>query len=233
MNNVVEVETRSNCVTCPLKCDMFKKLSDEELNEINCIRLDATFKPGELIIKQGAPTNHIVFLVRGLVKVFMEGYEGKNVILSIVKPTQFVSGPELFYNNTAIYSVSALKESKCCYVSDKLFKKLISENSQFASEFISEFSRRSINTLHQMVSLTQKKMNGRVAEGILYLSKVFESDRFDMVLTKQEFADLTAMARESAIRILHQFHNEELIELNGSEIHILERKKLMQVSELG
>ena len=227
------VEMRRNCVTCPLKCDMFKKLSDDELEKINNTRTDAKFNAGELIFKQGAPNNHIIFITKGLVKVFMEGYEGKDVILSLVKPTQFISGPELYYNSLAIYSASALVETECCYVNENLFKQFIIQNRSFSEAFISEFARRSTNTLNSLVSLTQKKMNGRIAEGLLYLSRVFESDTFDMILTKKEFGDLTAMTRESAIRILQQFIKEGLITSARSKISIIDKEKLRVISEVG
>ena len=76
-------------------------------------------------------------------------------------------------------------------------------------------------------------MNGRIADGLIYLSKIFGNDEFEMILSKKEFGDMTSMTRESAIRILHQFKEENIIEANGSKIKILNKQKLINISVIG
>lgn len=225
--------TKKSCLTCVIKSDLFKVLSDEELELIEKSRRETKFKPGELIMKQGVPSNHVIFVTKGLVKLYLEGIENKNMILNIIKPTQYISGPELYYNSVNVYSAMALTDVECCYVDTAVFKQLVWNNRKYSEAFISEFCRRSIRTLHVMVSLTQKKMHGRVAEGILLLSKVFESDTFDMLLTKKEFGDLTSMTRESAIRILHQFKEDGIINLDGNYLEIKDKEKLVSISNKG
>ncbi len=222
-----------NCLTCEWKCDIFKSLTDKELELVNSNRSEARFKSGELIMKQGAPSNMVIFAVKGLVKLFIEGIERKDMILAIVKPPQFISGPELFYNKIYNYSASALTNVDCCYVDENIFKQLINNNRIFSDSFLSEFCRRSINTMNLLVNSTQKKMNGRIADGLIYLSKIFENDEFEMLLSKKEFGDMTTMTRESTIRILHQFKEDGIIESKGNKIKILDKRKLISISVTG
>ena len=231
--NLYGAKLDRNCITCPQRCDIFKTLSESELELVNKNRSEAHFKTGELIIKQGTPSNMIIFVISGLTKIFLEGMDGKDLILSIIKPPQFISGPELYYNKTYSYSATALTNAECCYVNESIFKQLISENRLFSEAFIQEFCRRSINTLSLLVNSTQKKMHGRIANGLLYLSTIFENDSFDMILSKKEFGDLTSMTRESAIRTLHQFKEEGLIDIHGSNIVIKDKEKLQRISHTG
>jgi len=84
------------------------------------------------------------------------------------------------------------------------------------------------------ISLTQKQMHGRMADGLLYLSKdFFESDTFKLHLSRQEIADLTAMSKDSAIRILKDFERDGLISLKGNELSILNTDQLMNISLKG
>jgi CRP/FNR family transcriptional regulator len=221
------------CPNCPCKCEIFKLLTDKELEKLNNNRTETKFNAGELIFKQGTPTNMVVWVSKGLVKIFIEGVEGKDLILSLVKSTQFISGPELYCNKVYNYSVAALEYTECCYVDEHIFKELIWNNRKFSEAFIHELSRRSINTMNLLVSSTQKKMNGRVAEGLLYLSKLFESDKFNMVLNKKEFGDLTSMTRESAIRILNLFKEEGIIDNKGSLVEIKDMNKLINICNIG
>jgi CRP/FNR family transcriptional regulator len=77
-------------------------------------------------------------------------------------------------------------------------------------------------------------MHGRMADGLLYLSKVFfESDTFKLYLSRQEIADLTAMSKDSAIRILKDFERDRLITLKGNELSILNTDQLLNISLKG
>jgi CRP/FNR family transcriptional regulator len=85
-----------------------------------------------------------------------------------------------------------------------------------------------------MISLTQKQMHGRMADGLLYLSKdFFKSDTFKLHLSRQEIADLTAMSKDSAIRILKDFERDGLIALKGNELSILDTEQLISISIKG
>ncbi|MEZ4999758.1 MAG: helix-turn-helix domain-containing protein [Bacteroidales bacterium] len=75
--------------------------------------------------------------------------------------------------------------------------------------------------------MTQKKMPGRVAEILLYLAdSVFDSDEFTMLLSRQELADMSGMAKESVVRILKEFSNEGIIDSGCPRFRILDREKL-------
>ena len=52
-------------------------------------------------------------------------------------------------------------------------------------------------------------------------------------MSRQDLADLTGMSKDSAIRILKEFHNEGLIELNGRKLEILNMNQLEHISEKG
>lgn len=86
----------SECKTCMYRWANFKNLTDVELKEICDHRYHADFKPGEIIFKKGSPTSSAIFLVSGMAKVFLEGLDGKNIIISIAKPGMMISGPGTF-----------------------------------------------------------------------------------------------------------------------------------------
>ncbi len=82
--------------------------------------------------------------------------------------------------------------------------------------------------------MTQKKMPGRVAEVLLYLANsVFKKDKFTMFLTRQELADMSGMAKESVVRILKDFSDEEIIFSENKQFGILKKEKLIMICENG
>ena len=73
------------CITCLTSWKNFSNLTAEELKLVNDNRYEATFKPGEIIIKQGSPASNAVFLQTGMAKMYIEGTGGHNMIMGIAQ----------------------------------------------------------------------------------------------------------------------------------------------------
>ncbi len=73
-----------------------------------------------------------------------------------------------------------------------------------------------------------------MADTILYLSnEIFESKKFILHLTKQYLADLSAMSKESAIKVLREFQRENIIRLTEHEMEILDLEAFQRISRTG
>jgi CRP/FNR family transcriptional regulator, polysaccharide utilization system transcription regulator len=222
-----------NCVDCQCKSIVFKKLSTSELELINQNRYEVTFKAGEIMFKQGTPSPHFLCLTKGLAKLYIEGY-GKNLIIGLIKPVEYILGPGIFTDNRHHYSAAAVEESSACMVDAATYKQLIRQNPDFAEEFIRRVSLQAIFNFDQVISLTQKQMHGRIADALFYLSeKVYCANPFDLTISRQDLADLSGMSKESAIRILKEFKEEGILSTKGCSFHILNPKQLKQISETG
>ncbi|MDT8400091.1 MAG: Crp/Fnr family transcriptional regulator [Bacteroidales bacterium] len=223
-----------NCIDCKEGWANFKVLTEEELELLEKSRYEATFRPGEMIVKQSSPASNAVFLRSGLAKIYMEGQGQKNLIINIVKPGKMIVGPGVYTDLRHSYSVSSIDEVKACFVSVEVIKELSRQNKDFADGIMKEISLMSNFYLNKLLSMTQKKMPGRVAEILLYLAnEVFCSDEFKPLLTRHEMADMAGMAKESIVRILKDFSNEGIICSDCPEIKILKKETLEMISENG
>ena len=90
--------------------------------------------------------------------------------------------------------------------------------------------QRRIDMYNIAVSLTQKNMEGRIADALLYLKDNLFGDHSIRYLNKQDIADLTAMSKESAIRVLKEFKTEGLIDETNNHIEILDPETLEKIS---
>lgn len=201
---------------------------------INSNRYEATFKPGEVMIKQGSPTSNALFLASGMAKMYIEGSTGKNFIIGIALPGMLVLGPGAFVNSRHTYSVSAISTVQACFIGFDIFRQLVRENGEFAEGMIEDISNKSLQAQHRMVNLSQKRMSGRVADALLYFSdEVFRSDEYDMVFSRQELGEMTSMAKECVVRILKEFEDSGVVYSDSSKVRILNKEKLVQISEKG
>jgi len=230
---VGKAQNTSNCRDCNCKTSIFKHLNPPELDLINQGRFQVNYRAGEIIFKQGTPSPHFVCVTSGLAKLYIEGY-GKNLILALVKPVDYIFGPGIYVDNRHHYSASAVEDSTACLVDVNIFKKLIRENPDFADEFIRRVSLQAIFNFEQVISLTQKQMHGRIADALFYLSdKIYCANPFEMTISRQDLADLSGMSKESAIRILKEFKEEGILTVDGGLIHITNPKQMRQISETG
>lgn len=224
----------NSCEECTWGWKNFRHLTKKELQSVNENRYEAAFKTGEIMIKQGSPTSSALFLSRGMAKVYIEGRNGKNFIMSIAKPGRLLMGPGAYVNSRHTYTVSAITSVNACFISFDVFRQLVRTNSAFAESMLEDISSKSLKTHTKMVNLTQKKMPGRLAEALLYFANdIFSSDVFEMILSRKELGEMTNMAKESVVRIMKEFEDTGIIQSDSSGIRIIDKEKLNQISELG
>jgi CRP-like cAMP-binding protein len=224
----------NSCESCTHGWKNFQHLTSNELKMVNENRYEATFKPGEIMIKQGSPTSNALFLANGMAKMYVEGSQGKNFIIGIGLPGRLIIGPGAYVNSRHTYSVSAISTVQACFISFDIFKQLVKENGNFAEGMLEDISEKSLQSLRSMVNLSQKRMSGRVADALLYFSdEIFNSDDFDMILSRQELGEMTSMAKECVVRILKEFENSGIVYSDSSKVKILDKTKLIEISEKG
>lgn len=223
-----------NCESCICGWQNFKHLTKSELLILNENRYEATFKPGEIMVKQGSPTSNALFMSAGLAKVYIEGSRGRNFILGIASPGKLILGPGSYVNSRHSYSVAAINSVHACFISFEIFRQFVKENGAFAESLIEDISLKALMTHTRMVNLVQKRMSGRLADALLYFAnEVFESDNYEMILSRQDLGDMTSMAKECVVRILKEFEESGVIYSDSSTIKILDKEKLIQISENG
>ena len=224
----------NNCEQCTQRWKNFQHLTKNELGMINENRYEATFKPGEIMIKQGSPTSNALFMANGLAKTYIEGTNGKNFIMGIALPGMLIMGPGAYVNSRHNYSVSAITSVQACFISFEILKQLVRVNGTFAEGLLEDISAKSLKSHIRMVNLAQKRMSGRVADAILYFSdEVFGSDEYEMILSRQELGEMTSMAKECVVRILKELEDSGVIYSDSSKIKILDKEKLIKIAEKG
>jgi CRP-like cAMP-binding protein len=141
----------NNCDTCAHRWKNFQHLTKEQLQLINDNRYEATFKPGEIMLKQGSPTSNALFMANGMAKTYIEGLNGKNFIMSIALPGRLIMGPGAYVNSRHNYSVAAITSVQACFISFDIFKQLVRINGAFAESLLEDISEKSLRSHIRMV----------------------------------------------------------------------------------
>ena len=233
--NCLDCNKKQNC--CNSNCfhdeelNIFRHLTESELEFLVERKQQIKYKTGETIIKQNTTSTYVVCVREGLAKVFIEGDKGKNLIVKIIGKGDFITGGGLFNGNVHHFTITAITPVVCCLIDSGKLTQLFTQNSNFAVELLRTHTRQSNYLLGKLVGLTQKYMPGRVAETLLYLKdEIYKSDKFTTNLSRQELADMSNMTKESLVRILQQFKESNIIRTQASEIEVLDETSLQHIS---
>lgn len=204
----------------------------EALNDLAQKKTRITYLKGETIFKQGAFAPYVLFVVRGLVKVYLQTGYDKQINISLAKTGDFLAFSSLFGENIHTYSTQALKDSEICMIEKESLKQILLERPQFALEITSKNYRNERHLLEVIKNLSYKQMRGKLASTLLYLSHedYLKEDVFEY-LTRQDLADFASVSAESAIKFLKEFEKEGIISLQGRNISVIESKKLETISK--
>ncbi|MCO5266503.1 MAG: Crp/Fnr family transcriptional regulator, partial [Lentimicrobium sp.] len=222
------------CVSFVYEVSCFDLLSAEEKQMIDSTSVLVNYKKGETICKQGSFASHIMYIEKGLVKVYLEG-SAKNLILTITPKFNLLGLQALFEgNNTFLYSISTYTESSVRLIDVQVFKQLLRQNPAFGYRVINILNESTSQSYGRFFSLTQKQLHGRLADILLCLSRrIFKSDSFDLPLSRSDLSDLTSMSTESVIRIMKDFKDDNIIEINNKSITLIDIPRLERISEKG
>jgi CRP/FNR family transcriptional regulator len=224
----------NNCAECNKRLDLFRSLTDAQLEKLNESRFEVKFGAGETLLKQGGPLTHIACLTSGLVKIHIENQGGNNFIMSVVRPMTLIIGPGFLRDNRHHYTVTALAESTACFIPVEPFKKVLEVNSEFALDMISFLNKKIIRHYQNIGNLAHKHMQGKLAEALIYLADdVFKAEKFKSHLSRQDLAELTGMTKESVIRVLKEWKEEGIVDSRSDYFEILKKESLLRIGRNG
>jgi len=224
----------ASCMHCHTRSDIFETLENDEIERVETCRVSMHYNAGEIIFKQGSPCYDFVCVTSGLVKLYIESENDHRLIIGFAKPIDYIFVPGAYVDKRHHFTAVACEDTTACLVEAEIIQNLVRTNQNFANSFIRKISSQTIELFEQISSLTQKQIPGRMADTLIYLSsKVYNSNPFTTNLIRQDLADLSVMTKESAIRILRTFKDDELIKIDGNQIEIVNMQMLETISRNG
>lgn len=222
------------CESCEFREVVFSFLDDNAIQELCNHKEQRSFHKGEIINFEGDKITDFKYLKSGLVKLFRKTSEGKEQIITITKPFEFVSNMSIFSEERYQYSVSAVEDSVVCIVHLEYIKELFMKNGGFAMGLLTKISKINDKIINQTLDLRQKNLVGRVAFILLYFAKeIYNTRVFDLPVSRQEIADYIGMSTANVIRTLSDFKKEGIIKIFGKTIEVVDVNKLEILSKRG
>jgi len=212
----------------------FQNLPVEDVTFLNEKKTQLTYFIGEIIFKQGAFSPHVLFVNKGLVKVYLQIGKEKQINMHLARQGDYMAFSTIFNKNIYQYSAVSLTDSTLCMIEKEALKKVVLKNPHFAMEITSRNSQNESRYLDIIKNVSYKQMRGKLASALLYLtSEKFKNDNVFQYLTRQDIADFASITVESTVKFLKEFEKEGLINLNRKKIVIVNNQLLNEIDQKG
>jgi len=216
---------------------IWKLLTTGEKNYIANESEYVKYGKNDIIHRVGDTPTHMMVLVRGKVRIYIEGVGQKPQIIRMLKPSEIFGYRAIIAGDTYNTCASAVEESLVLKVNKEAFLHIIQQNNRVCYGMLEWMARDLAISETKTVSLTQKHIRGRLAESLLSLRQKYgyEDDvhTIAMCITREDLANLSCMTTSNAIRTLSQFASESIISLHGKKIRLLDEEELVKISQLG
>jgi len=168
-----------------------------------------------------------------LVKLVLEGTNGKNIIYSFQTSGNFVCLSALYNDDNFPYTIEAMSKTTVCLIRKDALLELQNKNIEINKLIFEWYIKEHKEMYNKMLALGTKNMPGRLADALLSISQEkYQKEEIFNYLTRIEIAEFSAMSLESMMKYFTEFKNDKLIEVKGKEIFINNRTMLERLSRI-
>ncbi|MBT3209162.1 MAG: Crp/Fnr family transcriptional regulator [Bacteroidetes bacterium] len=222
----------TDCLNTPNS--IFKNLTNDEFDIVTYKKSCSIYKKGKIIFRENYRTNGCYCVHSGVVKMYKSGVDGKEQIIRFAQKGDIIGFRSLLCNEVACTTAKIIEDATLCFIPAPTIFSLLKSNSAFSIELM-KFSCKELGEANKYITdIAQKTVRERLAEVLLLLKKSFDLDdekTLQISLTREEIANIVGTATESVIRLLSEFKSDNLIELNGRKIKIIDEKGLRKIEK--
>jgi len=231
--------TCHKCTIRSMTC--FADLSEEDLNLLTSEKVTNMYKKGQTIFYEGMMPTGIFCLNSGIVKIAKRGVDGKEQIVRFVRGGGLLGIRALLGSRKYSASATTLDDSTVCYINKETFFNIADEYTHIRECMITLLSHLLEEAENKMTSMAQKPVRERLAESLLLLNNMFQTDSGScsllnedgtISLSREDIANIVGTATETAIRLLSEFKDDGLIEVNGRNITVRDLDGLKKVAKI-
>lgn len=212
----------------------FSGFSPAELEAIKRYVFEKSADRNELILLEEEPAEAVYFVVSGAVKAFKTSPEGKEQILSIMRPGESFNDVPVFDGGPNPASAIAMSSVALYGISKTDMEILLREYPGIADNIIKVLAGRVRHFVSLVEDLSFRHVIGRIAKLLLEYAidhtRAGEEADPKPRLTQQDMAAMVGTAREVVGRSLKVLEEEGAIRMDRHRIVIVNKETLEEMS---
>lgn len=197
-------------------------LSDKK--QVEDLQVPELIARNQTVFSEGQFPKGVYYIASGKVKIYAVGNEGKQQIIHLARTGELIGFRAVFSEETYKVSAVTLEDSKIGFIESQVFMRVIDENKSVRNAVIRELAKELGERAMYVTQLAQKTVRERLANTLLNLSEIYIDEPIN--LTREDLANFVGTATETLIRLLKEFREEGLIEVQTRKLIILDRKRM-------
>ena len=233
--NLEQIELKGFILNSIRQCPLLQPLNPEDFDEIIRKSYAKQLPENTVLFDQGAPLTAIYLLMSGGIKLQRLAPNGDAKVIEIIRPGQTFAEAALFSGGSC-YPVTSITISPSMVVAihAETYLKLLENSNGLCLNLLAKLSQK----LHWMVNevdrLTLHNATFRLVDYLLRHIPENSNDRtgVNLVAPKHVIASRLSIKPETLSRTLKSLSKQGLINLDGSEIELVDIGKLRQLISL-
>jgi CRP/FNR family transcriptional regulator len=176
------------------------------------------YKKNQSLFVEGSYPRGVFCVNHGKVKIYALGDEGKEQIVHIAKEGEVVGFRSMLSGEPYKLSASTLEDANICFVAKDDFLNMLDTNTGMRNAVLKELSKELGERAIFITNLAQKSVRERLAYSLMLLSDIYGEDPIN--LTREDLANFVGTATETLIRLLKDFKEEGLIDVQTRKVFI-------------
>ena len=223
----------SRCEHCIARqLNSMKSLTKKELKLVTECKTTRFYKKGDVIFNEGESLNGVFCVRDGVAKLTKLSANGNDQTVKLLGKGELLGQRSIISEERTNLSAIALNDIELCYVPKDRIVTSLHENSDFSFDVLQHLAKDLKESEDDLIDMAQKSVKQRLAEALIYVESNFGNDKngyLNIILSREDYANIVGTATESAIRILSQFKKEDLITTKGKQIKIENLQKLKNI----
>lgn len=186
------------------------------------------YKKKSEVYSDGDLPLHVYFVKSGNIKTFKSHPDGKELIINLYSANDFFGFEPILENENYRESAVAMQNSELVAIPRHDFMLMIQSHPGVSKSFINLLCKKVAEREAQLLNLAYNSVRQRTAEALLK-SEMLKDSNSVIAISRDDLAKMVGTASESVIRVLSDFKDEGLVEIEGGKIKIMQRTKLEKV----
>lgn len=218
---------------CIKNIPLLSSLHKKELYKISEGIQTRKYKKGEYIFRTGNEADKLYIVCSGKMKIYKYLSDGREQILYIYGPEDFVGAFNLLKKDKYLYNGVALEDTIISTLSKESFDKIAIKNPEITLKIL-EKSYERIRWAEGLINvLSSGSANAKVAGLLINLIEDFgvDTDRgieLNLTINREEMGSYAGITRETMTRKLREFKELGYIDFQGNKKIILLRQDKLE-----
>ena len=200
---------------------LFSLLTNDQALAIASSVVKRRFRRGEIVVEQGKKSNALFILLTGRARVLTADVRGREVILAVLQPGDYVGEMSLIDNEPHSATVRAEVQTDMLILGRAEFARCLPENSSLSYAIMRGLVQRLRSADRQIESLALLDVYGRVARALLNMAEMIgDQNTIRNKVSRQDLAKVVGASREMVSRVMKDLEERGVIETqeNGSVV---------------